>query len=56
MDITSVFGTAVPGSNPGGGTKIKHAPEKVHVFNFCSLRQDSNGGGCEADSEVKEES
>jgi hypothetical protein len=23
MDITTVFGTVVPGSNPGGGTKVR---------------------------------
>jgi hypothetical protein len=23
MDITTVFGTVVPGSNPGGSTKIE---------------------------------
>ncbi len=30
MDITTVFGTVVPGSNPGGGTTIY--PGKVKKF------------------------
>ena len=30
MDITTVFGTVVPGSNPGGSTN------KMFTFSFCS--------------------
>ena len=44
MDITSVFGTAVLGSNPGGSTKIENEvsnfllPQKANLLSF---RQDS---------------
>ena len=41
MDITTVFGTVVPGSNPGGSTN------KMFTFDFCSHRitlvRDSSG-------------
>ncbi len=46
MDITTVFGTVVPGSNPGGSTKnvsvasIFVAPTENDISHF---RQDSNG-------------
>ena len=33
MDITTVFGTVVPGSNPGGSTN------KMFTFSFCSHRK-----------------
>ena len=35
-DITAVFGTAIPGSNPGGSTKEKDSPfgESFSIFYF----------------------
>ena len=52
MDITSVFGTAVPGSNPGGGTKIKKRLQAVFLFlclresQLLGFRPDSKAGTC----------
>ncbi len=45
MDITTVFGTVIGGSNPSESTRILKA--KHYVFRFLNLcsRRDSNGGG-----------
>ena len=40
-DITSVFGTDVPGSNPGGSTSTANATATACR---CTLCQDSNAG------------
>ena len=56
MDITTVFGTVVPGSNPGGSTN------KTFTF-FCDptasrlreMRQDSNTGSRDSLFRVKRE-
>ena len=40
MDITPVFGTVVPGSNPGGSTKTKGFCASEHMNCFMCV-QDS---------------
>ncbi len=45
MDITTVFGTVVPGSNPGGSTKNVSAASifcASTASDISHLRQDSN--------------
>jgi len=41
MDITTVFGTVVPGSNPGGSTKWLHfgLPQEVTCVTSVRIRK-----------------
>lgn len=50
MDITTVFETVIPGSNPGLGT-CEFASRRIFAYTQAAsqlfgLRQDSKGGAC----------
>mgnify|MGYP006924549038 CR=1 FL=1 len=45
MDITTVFGTVIPGSSPGGWTKYTKPTRKCWFCLYFTSRQDSKDGG-----------